>query len=462
VLGLLATIFFIALNGFFVAAEFALVKVNATQLSTRDKDGDPRVAQAQAVVSRLDRYLSVTQLGITLASLGLGWIGEPAIEHLVKALTGQFIDGEPPKFVRICGVVVAFSVLTFGHVVFGELVPKLLAIQRSEHVALNVALPLRLIYIAFRPLLFILERVTGIVLNSMGLSSDAATEGTLSEDEILGILASNAARTPLGKHKAEFVERVVRFGHRTARNAMVPRVDVSSLPIDTSGALAEETLRSLHYSRLILTKGKSLDEIAGYLYAKDYFLQAEPHKLTTLERLKRNVLFVPEAQGLMEVLRSMQREQTPIAVVVDEYGGTSGIVTMEDILEEIVGEIRDEFDEDVAAIAPVQNEPREFDVDARVNMEELRTIGVAVSEDDGAEPIGAILQSRLGRLPRRGDRVELEDGSIAVVTALAKRRVVSVRVRVYAKESTPPQEEREARREKTSVAPADRKRSDRP
>jgi CBS domain containing-hemolysin-like protein len=361
---------------------------------------------------------------------------------------------------KVAGVAIAFTLLTFGHVVFGELVPKLLAIQRSEDVALNVALPLRVIYIAFRPLLFVLERATAVVLKSMGLSSDATSEGILSEDEILGILASNAARTPLGKDKSEFVERVVRFGHRTARNAMVPRVDISSLPVDTTGAQAEDKLREVNYSRLILTKGKSLDEISGYLYAKDYFLQTEPAKLTTLEGLKRNVLFVPEAQGLMEVLRAMQREQTPIAVVVDEYGGTSGIVTMEDILEEIVGEIRDEFDEEGASITPVQNEPREFDVDARVNMEELRKIGIAVSEDDGAEPIGAFLQARLGRLPRRGDRIELEDGAIAVVTALAKRRLVAVRVRV--KEATLPPEDRDSRREKSSLPPSERKRSERP
>jgi CBS domain containing-hemolysin-like protein len=459
VLGLAAAVFFILLNGFFVAAEFALVKVNATKLSTRVKSGDPRAAQAQAVVQRLDRYLSVTQLGITLASLGLGWIGEPAIEHLFAALTAHLTTGEPPRALKIASVVVAFTVLTFGHVVFGELVPKLVAIQRSQGVALNVAMPLRVIYIVFKPLLFILEKVTAVVLRSMGMSADAASEGTLSEDEILGILVANAARTPSGKSKSDLVERVVRFGQRTARNAMVPRVDVSYLPVDTTGEQAEAKLRALQYSRIILTKGKSLDEVAGYLYSKDYFLHEKPDTLTSMESLKRDLLFVPEAQSLLDVLRSMQNEHTPIAVVVDEYGGTSGIVTMEDILEEIVGEIRDEFDEEGSTISQVQNEPLEFDVDARAQLEELRSVGVTVSEELGAEPISAVVQGLLNRLPRRGDKVTFEDGTTAVVTAVAKRRVMAVRIRLPAPKVI---EERDSKREKTSIPPADKRKSERP
>ena len=427
--GLLLACLFIFMNGFFVAAEFALVKVNATKLSNRGLRGDKRAKMAQAVVGRLDRYLSVTQLGITLASLGLGWIGEPAIEHVVLQLFSKVLGHEPSKAVTTVAVVIAFCILTLGHVLFGELVPKLIAIQKSEATALNAAYPLRAIYLAFRPLLFVLEKATGVILRSMGMSPDAASEGTLSEEEIVGILAANTARSPNGKAKAELVERVLHFADRTARHAMVPRVDVASMPVETSGAEAAISLRNVQYSRVILTQGKNLDQVRGYLYAKDFFTNPDAVHSTSLEGLVRQVLFVSEPQGLLDVLRDMQRAQTPIAVVVDEYGGSSGIVTMEDLLEEIVGEIRDELDEEPARITPVIGLKDTWDVDARATMEELRPLGLVIDEEDAAESIGSVVLEKISRLPRRGDAVSIAPGVVAEVTALVKRRIVTIRVR---------------------------------
>jgi CBS domain containing-hemolysin-like protein len=377
VFGLFVAIIFIVLNGFFVAAEFALVKVNATSLDAKVRKGDAKARVAHEVVSRLDRYLSATQLGITLASLGLGWVGEPAIEALVDQGIHFVIGHEPGRILKLAGITIAFTILTFGHVLFGELVPKLIAIQRSEGTAIAVARPLRFIYIAFKPLLFILEKATGIILRSMGMKPDAASEGALSQEEILGILLANSARTKDGKAKTELLERVLRFADRTARHAMVPRVDIASLPIEASGNEAFEKLKRVQYSRIILAKGRNLDEIKGYLYAKDLFEMDDPAKLADLTPLAREVLFVPETQSQLEVLQTMQREQTPIAIVVDEYGGSSGLLTMEDLLEEIVGEIRDEFDEEPARIAAVQNQAQTWDVDARTTMEELTPLGCA-------------------------------------------------------------------------------------
>ncbi|MEO8875719.1 MAG: CNNM domain-containing protein, partial [Polyangiaceae bacterium] len=228
-LGLAFAALFIVMNGFFVAAEFALVKLHATRLRSKNRT-DKRVILVEQILERLDRYLSVTQFGVTLASLGLGWIGEPALESIVVRFTG----GTVPKgsALGIITIVLAFSLLTFSHVLFGELVPKLIAIQRSEATALFAAGPLRFIYVTFRPLLWILEKASGVLLRTMGLSADAASEGTLSEEEILGILAANTARSPGGKARSELVERVIRFAQRTAKHAMVPRVDVVSLPVD--------------------------------------------------------------------------------------------------------------------------------------------------------------------------------------------------------------------------------------
>ncbi len=424
-LGLAFAALFILMNGFFVAAEFALVKLHATRLRVKNRK-DARVVLVENILERLDRYLSVTQFGVTLASLGLGWIGEPALEHIVLRLTGTGL--QPGSALSVISVVIAFSLLTFSHVLFGELVPKLVAIQRSEATALFAATPLRFIYVTFRPLLWVLEKASGLLLRMMGLSADAASEGTLSEEEILGILAANTARSPGGKARSELVERVIRFAQRTAKHAMVPRVDVVSLPIDTALPEAEKFVRKHQYSRVVLTKAKSLDEVAGYLYAKD-FLQVENRVVPrSLAQMRRDVLFVPESQGLLDVLRSMQREQVPLAIVVDEYGGTSGIVTMEDLLEEIVGEIRDELDEEPARILKIQGQENAWDVDASTTIDELQKIGVEVPLADLAGPVGAFVLEQLGHVPRRGDMVQIAPNAQAMVSGLMRRRITRVRI----------------------------------
>lgn len=430
-LGLLLAAVFIALNGFFVAAEFAFVKVSTTLAGTtkRSPREDPRVARARAIVARIDRYLSVTQLGITLASLGLGWIGEPALESLVHGAFVSVLGAEPGRAAHVIAVALAFTGLTFGHVLFGELVPKLVAIQRSERLAYASAAPLQFIYLVFRPLLFILEKATRLILRLMGLSADAASEGTLSEEELVGILAANAARSPGGKDKADLVERVLRFAQRTARHAMVPRVDVFTIPISSAGEEAVRQIRTHQYSRVVLTKEQSVDEIAGYLYAKDFLVDPAAAKLKDLTSVRREILFVPETQTLLDLLRNMQRAQIPIAVVVDEYGGTSGIVTMEDLLEEIVGEIRDELDVEAARVAPAPHQENAWDVDARATLEELRSIGVQAEEGEWAETVGTVVLARLGRIPRIGDKVQLGPEASAEVTSVSRRRIMRVRVR---------------------------------
>lgn len=428
--GLFLAAVFIALNGFFVAAEFAFVKMSTTLANTQKSPReDPKVARARMIVSRIDRYLSVTQLGITLASLGLGWIGEPALEHLVHDGFVAVLGHEPGRITEVVAVAIAFTGLTFGHVLFGELVPKLVAMQRSEPMAYFSAAPLQLIYTVFRPLLFILEKCTRLILRMMGMSADAASEGTLSEDELVGILAANAARSKSGKEKAELVERVLRFAQRTARHAMVPRVDVFTIPLSTSGEEAVRQIRTHQYSRILLTKEQSVDEIAGYLYAKDFLVDPAATKLKDLTGVRRDILFVPETQTLLDLLRGMQRAQTPISVVVDEYGGTSGIVTMEDLLEEIVGEIKDELDVEAARINPVNGQEDVWDVDARSTMEELRGIGVTADDEEWGEPVGAVVLARLGHIPRIGDRVQLGDEASAEVTSVSRRRIMRVRIR---------------------------------
>jgi CBS domain containing-hemolysin-like protein len=431
VLGLIVAALCIALNGFFVAAEFALVKVRATSLRSRARKGEKKARLAESIVQRLDRYLSVTQFGITLASLGLGWIGEPAMAEVLDRGAMAVGHAALGPTAHVVVAVLAFTILTFAHVLFGELVPKLLAIQRSEGTALAAALPLRIVYVTFLPLLWLLERSSRVILRGLGMSPDVGSvEGRFSEDEIVAILVASASRSPRGKAVSELFQRVMRFSSRAARHSMVPRVDVVSLPVQTSGEEAQRFVRAHQYSRLLLTNGRSLDDVAGYLYAKDFLLHPGAQAMTDLTKLCRDVLFVPEVQGGVDVMREMQRKQVPIAVVVDEYGGTSGIVTMEDLLEEIVGEIRDEFDEEPQKVIKVPGSEDTWEVDGRAAMEELRAIGVAVADADLGEPVGALVVEMLGRLPRAGDKVELAKGATAEVTALSRRRVTRLRVRV--------------------------------
>lgn len=426
-LALVAAVLFVALNGFFVAAEFALVKVRTARLESSERKGDGRASVAQTIIARLDRYLAVTQFGITVASLGLGWVVEPAVAHVVERVPLAMIGGPLAPYLPAMVVTVAFCCLTLVHVLLGELVPKLYAIQRAEKTALFVARPVRFIYVVFRPVLWILEAATRMILRAIGLSADVASHTEDSEADVLSVLAVTMRRSPGGREKSDLVERVVRFSQRTARHSMVPRVDVASLPIDTPGSVAAQFLRKQQFSRIVLTRERSLDDVAGYLYAKTFWLDPELEKAPDLSAVRRDVLFVPETQGALDVMRQMQREETPIAVVVDEYGGTSGLVTMEDLLEEIVGEIRDELDEEPAKIARVPGERAAWDVDGRATMEELRPLGVEVLDAESAEPVGAAVVERLGRLPRVRDRVTIGEATLEVV-GVQKRRVVRVRV----------------------------------
>lgn len=426
---LVVSLLCLALNAFFVAAEFALVKVRTSQIAPRARRGERRAIAAQKVLARLDRYLSVTQLGITVASLGLGWVAEPAIEALADraavALTGEALGSVGHVVVDVAGL----GLLTYLHLLLGELVPKFVAIQYAEKTTLVSALPLRFVNATLRPLLWVLERSQAAVLRMLGMRPVAA-EGELSEDEILHILASSAARSPAARETQRLVERVVRLERKPVRNAMVPRVDTFSLPLETTGPEAYEAMRRAGFSRIPLTSGASLDEVVGYAYAKDFLLDPASRDATSLEPYMRPVLFVPESRNAASVLRDMQRERTPFAVVVDEYGGTSGIVTLEDLVEEVFGAIQDELDTEAPLVEP--RGERTWDVDASATTDVLAELGIPIEEEDRGEPLAHAVMRRLGHLPRLGEVVTLGPGIEAEVRKTSPRRVERLRVRMLA------------------------------
>lgn len=426
VLALVLSVGCLLMNAFFVAAEFALVKVRTTQLERAIRRGDRRAKAAKEVLSRLDRYLSVTQFGITVASLGLGWIGEPAVERWADAaavrLTGEALGRGGHVAVGIAGL----GLLTFLHLLVGELVPKFIAIQYAEKTVLFTSLPLRIVNTVFRPVLWVLERSQNAVLRLIGIDPRVASEGALSEEEIVGILAAMASHDPRVRDKRTIIERVLRFAQKPVRMAMVPRVDVVWLHADATAQEAFEVFRRYGYSRILLV-GDSIDDVVGYLYVKDLSLDPEAHERETLRGLERRVLFAPESRESLSVLRDMQRESTPFAVVVDEYGGTSGIVTMEDLVEEVFGEIRDELDAEQPSV--MQSGMNAWEVDARVTVDELREAGIPLDETLPSESIGKLVVDLLGHVPRIGDAVRLPN-VVAEVIATSRRRIQKLRVRV--------------------------------
>jgi CBS domain containing-hemolysin-like protein len=417
-LALFAALLCVLANGFFVAAEFALVKVRPTSLEAHINAGDARATRALVALNNLEEYLSACQLGITLASLALGWVGEPAVTGLVMPLVSHF--AVPESIARYVALALAFVTITFLHIVVGEQAPKYVAIQRSEGVVLLVARMMQLFYYVTYPFVRALNGVSNAFLRVIGLESPEHMHGAASPEELRLIVQAAFRAGSLEGPQRDLLERVLRGSGRSVRAIMVPRVDMSVLPIGMDVEQAETRMRREGYSRYPLAEGNNPDQIVGYLYTKDLWTARRPlrHGLTTL---RREILFVPGSRTVAEVLEDFRTSNTPIAIVVDEYGGTSGLVTLEDCVEEIVGDIRDETDDEPTRtlIRPdgsvVVDGSTPF---ADLEVEELRELST-----DHDETVGAFVIEKLGRLPRAGDRFRV--GAYEIVVELVRRRRLS-------------------------------------
>ena len=438
VLGLFFAAVFIALNGFFVAAEFALVKICTTLANTQKAPReDPRDRRARrAVVSRLDRYLSVTQFGITLASLGLGWIGEPALEASSHGVAVFVIGHEPGEHRRtIVVVVIAFALLTFGHVLFGELVPKLVAIQRSEprRVRLGARRSSSSTSSSGRSSSSS-SSATRLILRSMGMSADAASEGTLSEDELIGILAANAARSPGGKGKRRPRRARPRFAQRTARHAMVPRVDVFTLPIATTGEEAVEAdphapvLARRPHEGAQRRRGRRLPLREGLPP------RSRAHEAAVLESVdarassssrRRRACSTCSATCSGRRSRSRSSSTSTAARAASSRWRTCS--------RRLSARSATSSTWRPHASSPVPNESNAWDVDARATIEELRAHRrPGRGRASGPRRWAPSSSHRLGRIPRIGDKVELGPDATAEVTSVSRRRIMRVRIRLQA------------------------------
>jgi CBS domain containing-hemolysin-like protein len=410
-------------NAFFVAAEFGLVKVRVSQLMTRSRRGDPRAAGTLDVVKRIDAYLPVTQLGITLSSLALGWIGEPAVARLLQTglvalgLSSATPDDAHPV-VHGLAFAVAFILITTVHIVVGEQAPKMLAIRNAESVALAVSRPIRLIYLLTYPFLWLLGGLSRLTLRALRLPS--TPEAGLSAEEIRVIVSGGQ----LESTKRELIERVMMGTDRPVRAVMVPRVDMATLSLSDPTDRVMNIARTTGYSRLPLVEERDPDKVIGYIYIKDLIV-GDGLPAGGIRALRRDIMFVPESRKVGDALKDFQKTRIPIAIVVDEYGGTSGLITVEDILEEIVGELQDELDAEPPRV--VRRDGGEVIVDGMLATGDLAQIGIEVEPVEGHDTVAGYMVSELGRLARPGDVVRLGPYD-ATVEDVRRRRVTRVRL----------------------------------
>ena len=360
----LALVFILVfLNGFFVASDFALVAVRKTRINELVKNGNKSARLVQKAIKNLDTYISATQLGITLASLGLGWLGEPVIAKFLEPYLERFLS-EQIAFVSAHGaaIVIAFSIITFLHIVLGELAPKSIALQKAETTSLWIIRPLSLFATIFKPFIWILNGAGILVLKLIGFKAPSGHQLVHSEEEIKMILAQSAEEGAIEKEEAEMVYRVLKLGDLPVREIMIPRTKIIAFSIETPLKSVIKTAEENLHSRFPVYKD-SIDNIVGFIHIKEIYkyalsdskqkiveslyktlLRKENKARISKTRLIRKILTVSQAREIDEVLLEMRSKRVHIAVVNDELGGTAGIVTLEDILETLVGEIHDEFE----------------------------------------------------------------------------------------------------------------------
>lgn len=399
-LKLIVVIFLVLLNGFFVAAEFAIVKVRSTRIAQLTT---AQGKMAQKVIRNMDAYLSATQLGITLASLGLGWIGEPAVAKILDPLFRYF--GIPEVVVHPLSFAIAFTIITFLHIVMGEMAPKSLAIRKSETTTLWTARPLHLFYILFKPFIVVLNGTANWILKHLGIGMADDHQQAHTEEEIRLIIEQSHHSGLIDQTELSLFDKVFSFTERIAREVMVPRIDIIGVDLDEPLEHNLEIIRSTKYTRFPVYQGDK-DQILGLLLVRDIYEKLLDQEKIDLKQLMRPILSIPETMEIKDVMRRFQKNKAHMAIVVDEFGGTSGLITTEDIFEEIFGEIQDEFDEEEPFFTPTEDGTS---VDAKVLIEDVNEYFNLKIDDPDNDTIGGWLFSRLERVPRKGDFYQIDN-----------------------------------------------------
>ncbi|MEW6730440.1 MAG: hemolysin family protein [Acidobacteriota bacterium] len=437
VLKILAVFFLVGANGFFVAAEFALVTIKRQRLKTLAQAGQRSAQAALRLTEAPSIFISVTQFGVTISSLGLGYIGEGTFAKLFERGFNMLgIDHIAASIsAHMLALVFAFLIITFMHIVIGEIVPKTAALERSESVALWSARIVELIYRIFRPLIWLLNNSGQLLIRLLGMKSTLEHAMAYTGEEIRQLVSASHKEGHLIAEEQEMIHNIFDFTDTVVREVMVPRPEIIAVEATASGSELTRTLETSGCSRLPVYK-EHMDNMIGIIHTKDvlpYLLRGEPIELA---KLLRKPLFVPDSAQLVEVLHQMRRAQSQLAIVVDEHGGVQGIVTMEDLLEQIVGEIRDEHDTDEQRL--YYREPDgSVIIDGALSIREAnRKLSLNLPESDDYTTIAGFLMTKAGKLLSQGDIIEHQD-IIFTIDKVERRRVSSVRLLHTAGVQTP-------------------------
>lgn len=413
----------VLLNAFFVAAEFAAVGARRSKLAEMAEGGDRLAGLALKVVADLDRYISATQLGITIASLGLGWVGEPVVAALIDALLHQFgIEASPGAAHTAAGITVGFMVITFLHVVYGELAPKTIALVMPERMSGWLALPLMLFARLMTPFIALLNGTANASLRLFGIRPMGETQHVHSPEELRMLVMQARAHGTLDESDSAMLAGVFDFHEKKVHDVMRPRTEVVALSLDATEAEVREVLGRERYSRYPVYQ-ETLDDVVGVFLAKDLWTR-DGGTPFILRAFLRDPLYVPATRPAVRVLDDLRKTRAHMAVVLDEYGGTAGIVTMEDLIEEVIGDIADEYDMVARESVEVNGV---LELAGNLSLIDVRSDHkVSIPEGDWTT-LGGYVFARLGRIPRIGDRVAFPGGELEVV-AMDGRRVAGVRV----------------------------------
>lgn len=396
--------FLVLLNGFFVLSEFAIVKVRRSRLEELSKAGVPNAKLALKMSGELDSYLSATQLGITLSSLALGWIGEPAVAKLLE-VPFAYIFGERKDLITLVSFIIAFTFITLTHVVMGELIPKSIAIAKSEKMSLGIAKPLHVFWILFYPFIKIFDKLAAFFLRKMGIEHACEHESAHSEEELKFIAGESLKGGYIDSVEEEIIKNAVDFSDTIAKEVMTPRQDMVCLDAEDSYEENIQVIKNTRHTRYPYCKGDK-DTILGMLHIRDIleneFSERPAHDL---DKLVRDMIIVPESASIASVLAKMNRRQIHTALVIDEYGGTSGLLTMEDIIEEIMGDIADEHDPKSSDECR-QLDENTFDFDGMISIEDaFEKLGADMEEPEQVT-LGGYVFNLFGRLPLEGESIE--------------------------------------------------------
>jgi CBS domain containing-hemolysin-like protein len=412
----------ILLNGFFVAAEYAIVRVRSTQIEPLAKRGIRRARLAQHVIMHLDTYLSASQLGITFTSLGLGWIGEPFVSELLRGAL-RLISVIPDPWVNTLSTVLGFTLITFLLIVFGELGPRWLAIIYAQRMTLTLSRPLHVFYVIFRPFISLLNASASVLLRSIGIPPVKDSEAAHSEEEMRLLLSRGRA---LSSATRNISLNAMELRERTVREVMVPRTNITFLSteksIEENIAVAVEN----QFTRYPLCD-RNLDNVLGMIHLKDLFRIKEEHGSgERLLQIKREMLFVPETMPLDRILNTFLAKRVLMAIAVDEYGGTAGLVTLENVLEELVGDIRDEFDTESPLVQKISE--NEFLVDGTMSLHDFGRMFDVTPESRDVVTVSGYVVHLLGRVPIKGTTLRIGQW-LGNVESVDGRRVRTFRLK---------------------------------